>query len=573
MPVIPGEIPGDLSDQHGFRGNPALFHGFHRPRALRQSMRSVARQTRVSRTVSKPTTTCRTAESDGPPRRRCPGPPVEQPVRPAGSAPPSAGRRDRSRRARRRVAPGRPGPAGGPPVEDQPQAEHAPLGGRHHGVQACSTLTGSVSVGEPEARATAAARGCRPGGPGRSKATLRSTLAVLRPTPGSVTRSAIRVGTSPPNRSTHGAWPCRAGCGSWPGRTRSVGSAPRPPRPGRRPATAASGNRAKSAGRGPVHPLVGALGREDGGGQELEGVGVVEGAQLGGGAREQHRPAARWPRGPGRPGCGVGPWPEVTGRFCADGRACRRGGADVAAPVDPPSPTVAGLLGRADAAQPWPAGLSEARRAGASTGRRPAAAPGVRRRGRPRARRRAPRSATPRSTTTATGRAPTRRAGGRPTATAGDGAGRPAARTRRSAAFGPAGGGTVRLWVDPRRTEPTTPGPRPAGFRRRAGPAPAALPAPPAPAGTGADDVRSTTRPFRVGRRRGGAGSTPEQPGLRRPSRTGPLGPAPPSWSAEAEPWFDPDGFRGPRGRRPAGRRRAGPRSTPTPTRRWARST
>ena len=41
--------------------------------------------------------------------------------------------------------------------------------------------------------------------PGTPKATPRTTLAVLRPTPGNVTRSSMRFGTSPPNRSTSAA--------------------------------------------------------------------------------------------------------------------------------------------------------------------------------------------------------------------------------------------------------------------------------------------------------------------------------------------------------------------------------
>ena len=43
------------------------------------------------------------------------------------------------------------------------------------------------------------------GSPGSPKATLRTTLPVLRPTPGIVTRSSSAVGTSPPKRSTTAA--------------------------------------------------------------------------------------------------------------------------------------------------------------------------------------------------------------------------------------------------------------------------------------------------------------------------------------------------------------------------------
>ena len=43
------------------------------------------------------------------------------------------------------------------------------------------------------------------GSPGTPKALPSTTFAVLRPTPGSVTRSAIRPGTCPSNRSTRAA--------------------------------------------------------------------------------------------------------------------------------------------------------------------------------------------------------------------------------------------------------------------------------------------------------------------------------------------------------------------------------
>ena len=66
---------------------------------------------------------------------------------------------------------------------------------------ACSTLTGSVSSVQPKRRAS------RPKWvstvmPGMPKALPSTTLAVLRPTPGSVTRSSRRGGTSPSYRST-----------------------------------------------------------------------------------------------------------------------------------------------------------------------------------------------------------------------------------------------------------------------------------------------------------------------------------------------------------------------------------
>ena len=68
-----------------------------------------------------------------------------------------------------------------------------------------STLTGSVLVVQPNRRAS------RPKCvstvmPGMPNALPSTTLAVLRPTPGSVTRSDSLPGTSPPNRS-QSAWP------------------------------------------------------------------------------------------------------------------------------------------------------------------------------------------------------------------------------------------------------------------------------------------------------------------------------------------------------------------------------
>ena len=69
---------------------------------------------------------------------------------------------------------------------------------------ACSALTGSVSSVQPNRRAS------RPKWvstviPGMPKALPSTTLAVLRPTPGSSTRSLSRGGTSPSCRSTRAA--------------------------------------------------------------------------------------------------------------------------------------------------------------------------------------------------------------------------------------------------------------------------------------------------------------------------------------------------------------------------------
>src|SRR5918996_143018 len=69
------------------------------------------------------------------------------------------------------------------------------------GFNSSSTFTGSVFFVSPsrrDSRSTWVSTG-RPGSP---MATLRTTLPVLRPTPGRVTRSDSLRGTSPPNRST-----------------------------------------------------------------------------------------------------------------------------------------------------------------------------------------------------------------------------------------------------------------------------------------------------------------------------------------------------------------------------------
>src|SRR5665647_3763845 len=66
---------------------------------------------------------------------------------------------------------------------------------------ACSTLTGSSSEVEPKrlAKRPTCVSTVIPGTP---KALPSTTFAVLRPTPGRVTRSLSRGDTSPPNRST-----------------------------------------------------------------------------------------------------------------------------------------------------------------------------------------------------------------------------------------------------------------------------------------------------------------------------------------------------------------------------------
>ena len=177
----------------------------------------------------------------------------------------------------------------------------------------CSTLTGSVSSVRPS-RLDRRCTWVSTGRPGRSNATLRSTLAVLRPTPGNVTRSSIREGTTPSNRSTTAvAMPMRLRVlarknpvDRISASTSSTGAAA---------SEAASGKRANSAGRGQVDPLVRALGRQDRGRQQLEGIGMVEGAQVGGRPGEAGARVAGSSPAPDRLGCGVGPWAEDTGRF------------------------------------------------------------------------------------------------------------------------------------------------------------------------------------------------------------------------------------------------------------------
>jgi hypothetical protein len=75
------------------------------------------------------------------------------------------------------------------PVENHPQAERASFGGRQKAVQFELQLDRVVQHAEPE-RLLSRPTWVSTGRPGRSKATLRTTLPVLRPTPGRVTRSS-----------------------------------------------------------------------------------------------------------------------------------------------------------------------------------------------------------------------------------------------------------------------------------------------------------------------------------------------------------------------------------------------
>ena len=232
---------------------------------------------------------------------------------------------------------------------------------RDHGVQHVLDLHRVGLGGQAEPARQPLARGCRPAGPGRSKRDAAHHVGRLATDP----RQGDQVGhpgrhlAAEPGRPR--PRPCRGGCASWPGRSRSDGSAPRPRRPVSAASDAGVGVPGEQRRGGPVDPFVGALGRQDGGGQQLEGVGVVEGAQLGGRPGVQRARAGRWPHGPGRPACGVGPWAEDTGRFCAHGRARGR---TVVARSDRRArrPRSHDLLDRVAATTGRPRGLSEARR-------------------------------------------------------------------------------------------------------------------------------------------------------------------------------------------------------------------
>ena len=87
-------------------------------------------------------------------------------------------------------------------VQDEAERQRAALLGRDQPLRSSSTFTGSVSF--VSFRRFESRRTCvSTGRPGRPNATERTTLPVLRPTPGSVTRSSSSVGTSPSKRSSN----------------------------------------------------------------------------------------------------------------------------------------------------------------------------------------------------------------------------------------------------------------------------------------------------------------------------------------------------------------------------------
>ena len=102
------------------------------------------------------------------------------------------GRADAVRRAhlrqRARAARGLLGVADPPAVEDHPMRQHRPVPRSISAPTACSTLTGSRSVVHAQRR-TSRSKCVSTVMPGTPNALPSTTLAVLRPTPGSVTRS------------------------------------------------------------------------------------------------------------------------------------------------------------------------------------------------------------------------------------------------------------------------------------------------------------------------------------------------------------------------------------------------
>lgn len=137
-----------------------------------------------------------------------------------------------------------------------------------------STFTGSSSVVQPNRRAR------RPKWvstviPGTPKALPRTTLAVLRPTPGRVTRSASRPGTSPSNSSRSAIERPIRDFALF--RKNPVGRMISSSSAGFAAAmSSGEGYFANSAGCRPVHPQVGGLRRQHGGHQQLERVVEVQ---------------------------------------------------------------------------------------------------------------------------------------------------------------------------------------------------------------------------------------------------------------------------------------------------------
>ena len=108
-------------------------------------------------------------------------------------------------------------------VQDQPQAERAPLAGRdHRRSSSSSTFTGSVSVVSPRRR-TAGRRGCRPAA-GQAEGDAADDVGGLAADAGQGDEVAPSApGTSPPKRSTSACGHADEALGLVAGRSRSTG--------------------------------------------------------------------------------------------------------------------------------------------------------------------------------------------------------------------------------------------------------------------------------------------------------------------------------------------------------------
>ena len=195
-----------------------------------------------------------------------------------------------------------------------------------------STLTGSSSSVHPNRR-TSRPKWVSTVSPGTPNALPSTTLAVLRPTPGSVTRSSIRPGTSPSNRSTR----------AWPSPIREFVFARKKP-VGLRIASSSSRSAAgvvrrrrdtREQGRGDlVDHLVGGLRGQDRGDSSSNGV-VKSSSQCASGwiaasSRAMRRPRRVWASAVSAGSKGDAPGARPCGRrTCGDGRRpvpCRRRG-------------------------------------------------------------------------------------------------------------------------------------------------------------------------------------------------------------------------------------------------------
>ena len=187
-----------------------------------------------------------------------------------------------------------------PAVPDDVVAELGPVLRRKSAPTAASTLTGSVSVVQPKRR-TSRPKWVSTVMPGTPKALPSTTLAVLRPTPGSVTSSAIvlrHLAAEPLGERRAqldqgvGLGPEEAGRLDHLLELGPVGGGVR----------GGVGIAREDQRRDQIDPLVGALGRQDGGHQQLERGGEVEldvGVGIGRGEDAVDRAGAADQCGPG----------------------------------------------------------------------------------------------------------------------------------------------------------------------------------------------------------------------------------------------------------------------------------